>query len=299
MNRKTILLTGPTGFLGSHLLKKLDSEDKYTIVAVKRSFSDLKRVRSVKFSNVLFYDIDKIALEDIFNDNKIDLVIHTATEYGRKDGSVHKILEANLLFPIKIIELAISCSTECFINTDSYFNKDHFSYSYLLDYSLSKKSLLPWLKSFSGKLKVVNVVLEHMYGEDDSYGKFVENMIRDIAVTQVDSVDLTYGNQKRDFIYVADVVDAYIKIIDYSLSNKFSFKTVNVGTGVSHEIKYFVEKIKQISNSHTRLNFGAIPYRSDEIMDSKADIQELENLGWRANFTIESGLQRIIKYYGA
>jgi len=74
------------------------------------------------------------------------------------------------------------------------------AYSYLLNYALSKKSLLLWLKYFSKRLKIVNMVLEHIFGENDNKEKFVYQMLDKIAFKQIDAIDLTYGHQKRDFI---------------------------------------------------------------------------------------------------
>jgi len=139
---KTVLLTGATGFLGSHLLEKLVSLNEYELIIIKRSFSDTKRINHLLNKNIYVHDIDKYPLENIFKDKKVDIIIHTATDYGKIDNSCYKVLETNLIFPIMLIEFAAKNQVEVFINTDSYFNKDNLSYSYLLNYSLSKKSLI-------------------------------------------------------------------------------------------------------------------------------------------------------------
>lgn len=297
LSRKTILITGVTGFLGSHLIKALDKKNEYHIIGLKRSFSDTRRLDNTKLKNAVLYNIDIFSLEELFNQNKIDLIIHTATEYGRHNGSISKVIDTNLLFPIKILELAIAQNTKCFINTDSYFNKENFTYNYLLDYALSKKSLLRWLDNLSRKIQVVNLVLEHLYGEDDNKDKFIESMITQIAINKVSSVDLTHGHQRRDYIYIADAIDAYLKIIDFTFKDNSRYTTFNVGTGITHEIRYFVTQIKKLSNSPTTLNFGAISYRCDEIMESKADISELQNICFSPKFSIEQGIISIFNYY--
>lgn len=63
------------------------------------------------------------------------------------------------------------------------------------------------------------------------------------------------------------------------------------------EIRLFLEKIKELSGSNTILNFGKISYRRDEIMDSKADIQELKNLGWQPKYSVEQGIKQILENY--
>lgn len=294
-----VLLTGATGFLGSHLLRQL-LKLNYEAIIIKRSFSNTERIVNVLDDNRLtVYDLDKDDLETIFSTHGIDLVIHVATEYGRNETSIHKILETNLILPLKLVELGIKYKVKGFINTDSYFNKDNLSYSNLLNYSLSKRSLLTWLKQLSQQIKIVNVVLEHIYGPCDSDTKFVENFIQKIAVQQVDSISMTHGHQKRDFIYVSDVVDAYISLIEFTLAHDFTYETFEVGTGRSIEVREFVNLIKKLSASETEINFGGIPYRSDEIMDSKADISKLHELGWSAKISVEQGVSLILDRYGA
>ena len=294
---KNILLTGATGFLGSHLLRRILEKTNYSVIVIKRSFSNVFRIeKELLNTRVRYYNIDKTALSDIFNSNKIDIIIHCATEYGRsKENSAFSVLETNLMFPISILEKAVENNVECFINTDSYFNKENMSYSYLLNYSLSKKSLNLWLKNYSKKIKIINMVLEHIYGKDDGKNKFTTYLFQKIALERVSAIDLTYGDQKRDFIYVEDVCDAYLKAIDFSASNKFRYRSFNVGTGKAVSIKKFASYIKETSSSSTFLNFGAIPYRDDEIMLSVADTSEIENIGFKPAYTFQTGINETLR----
>ncbi len=293
-----ILLTGATGFLGSRLLANL-LENGHEVVAVKRSFSNTFRIKdSLGHDNLHFFDIDLLDPVALFQKYSIDTIVHTATEYGRGDTPVFRILEANLILPLRLAELGINYGVKCFINTDSYFNKGNSSYSNLLNYSLSKKSLLIWLNQLSKKLKVINVVLEHIYGPYDSDSKFVESLIQQIAINRVPSVSLTYGHQKRDFVYIDDVVAAYLKLVEYGRNHDFLFKTFEVGTGQSVQIRELAETIKSLSNSTTEMGYGDIPYRSDEIMDSKADISQLLELGWQPKYDLKQGVSKIFSIYG-
>ena len=149
---KTILLTGATGFLGSHMLKALLNKTQYNIIVLKRSFSNVWRIKNEILSpRVKTYDIDLIPIEKIDFSN-IQVIIHCATEYGRKKDSCLQVLATNLMYPINLLEMAVKNNVGVFINTDSYFNKENLSYNYLLNYSLSKKSLNLWLKHFSKKI---------------------------------------------------------------------------------------------------------------------------------------------------
>lgn len=292
-----IVLTGGTGFLGSNLLKKLLANG-HEVVLLKRSFSKTERIQSViNHKHLSLFDLDVRAVEQVFASSDVDFIIHAATEYGREASSIHRVLETNLVYPIKLIELGIKYGVKGFINTDSYFNKESFRYSHLLNYSLSKRSLVIWLKSLSENICVVNVVLEHLYGPHDGEAKFVESLIQNIAVKQVDSIPLTFGHQKRDFIYVDDVTDAYLYLLKYMEEGKAKFSQFQLGTGLSVTVRALAEEIKSLSQSPTVLRFGDIEYRSDEIMDSRADISSLVALGWKPKVGLSEGLLKAISAY--
>ena len=291
---KTILITGATGFLGSHLVNKLVNENSYRIIVLKRTFSNLYRINHLIHSDkIKFYNVDEISLEKIFDENAIDCIIHCATEYGRTINSLNKVIQTNLEFSIRLLELAKEHNTEVFINTDSYFNKNGLSYPYLLNYSLSKKSFELWLKQYSKNIKIANLMLEHVYGDNDNADKFIETMISKIAIEKIDAIDLSLGTQKRDFIYVDDVCEIYIKVIKEMFAMKnCEYRNIEIGTGHSITIREFVETIKRIANSPTKLNFGVIPTRTNEILDSKANLEDKFKIDFK---NIEEGINMIIK----
>jgi nucleoside-diphosphate-sugar epimerase len=202
-----------------------------------------------------------------------------------------------VLLPLRLAELGMQRGVRCFINTDSFFNKGGHSYSNLLNYSLSKKSLLIWLDKLAGELGILNVVLEHLYGPGDSPSKFVEHVVRQVGVEHVPHIALTHGHQRRDFVFLEDVVAAYLKLVDYGRAQEFRFETFELGTGQSMQVRDFVDQIKSLSSSPTKLGFGDIAYRSDEIMSSHADISRLERLGWRPAVGAAEGIRRILDNY--
>ena len=294
----TIVLTGATGFLGSHLLRHL-LHAGHSVVALKRRTSDLWRVKDLAGSEGLAWldaDGDPDAIWRRFAQGDLDAVIHCATEYGRGRMPIADVLMANLLFPIRLLDLCKEFGVRTFLNTDSYFNKPSLSYPYLLDYSLSKKSLLLWLPYFADTLQVANLTLEHVYGPQDGPAKFVVQMVDQIAVRRVPSVKLSPGDQLRDFVYVSDAVSAYLAVLEaLSARPGAGLHEFNVGTGAAVSIREFVESVKRLSGSPTELAFGALPYRDREIMLSKADTRTLAALGWRPRVSLQEGISAILR----
>jgi CDP-paratose synthetase len=296
--RLKVLLTGATGFLGSNILKALVNLG-YEIIILKRTFSDLKKISSL-LPHTISYDIDTIELSEIFKKHKdINIIIHTATNYGRNEDKDSTLLKENVLFPMLLMEYGHSNNVSAFLNTDSYFNKNNNNYIYLGSYILTKSQLIQWAKIIltKGNMKFVNIKLEHIYGPYDSLSKFSKS-IMDSCLSNVDELDLTEGLQKRDFVYVSDVVRAYLIIIDkINLINE-NFKEYEVGTGFPISVREFVETAHRLTKSKTRLNFGALPMRQHEIMESKADITELKSLGWEPYYNIIKGLEETLMTEG-
>jgi CDP-paratose synthetase len=292
---KTILLTGATGFLGSHLLEALIQEN-YNVVILKRSFSDTWRIDHL-MKKVKWYDIDKLPFEKAFEEQKIDAVIHTAANYGRKNEKVSEVVDNNLIFGLKILETAASSQT------DIFFNADTLQYKYLSNYTLAKKQFAEWLKFFgeSGKIKVVNCKIEHMYGPRDDNKKFGIWLLEQMLSNEKE-IRLTTGEQKRDFIYVTDIVKAYLLLLGQT--DRFQkFNEYDVGTGNQVNVKEFVLKLKETVEIQqnkplsAELHFGSIPYRQGEKMDISENVSPLFALGWRPAVSLTEGLKLMVSEF--
>lgn len=283
---KTILLTGSTGFLGSHILKKLLGIN-YKMIILKRSFSNTFRIEN-DLKNLKIYNLDEINLEKIFEENEVDMVLHTATQYGRKQESIVDIVETNLMLPLKLLSLSQVYNVKTFINTDTLLDKR------ISSYALSKKQFRNWLQFYSNNMICINVSLEHFFGPKDDSTKFVTYIIKSL-IEKVEKLDLTAGEQERDFIYIDDVVEAFVVIIQ-NINKQNGFYEYEIGSGVNIKIKDFILKTADIlENTSTKLNFGALSYRENEVMRSHVDLTEIHKLGWSPKTNFIDGLYKTIK----
>jgi len=287
---KIILISGINGFLGSHLAIKLSLN--YKIIGL---VSNAKNIYRIKNNNFEIYDSTDENIKKIFNENNIFSVIHGATIYRRTNDSITNLINTNILLPIQLFELASKYNVRIFFNTDSFFNNKTYNYSYLSEYTISKNQSLEWLKllAINSSCKLVNMKIFHMYGEGDSLTKFIPQIISKIN-ENISFIELTEGNQTRDFIYIDDVVNAY-KIVLKSIDKLTEFQEFDVGTGQSTSIKGMVNLIKKITSCDTDLQFGKIPYRKGEIMESTANIFPLKKLGWNPSFPLEKGIKKMLK----
>jgi nucleoside-diphosphate-sugar epimerase len=104
MMQKIILITGGTGFLGSHLVHHL-LESTYQVIMLKRSTSNTWRINDV-IRDIKFYDVDIHGIAKAFEEQHIDIVIHTACCYGRNNEKTSFIVDTNIMFGLRLFEYA-------------------------------------------------------------------------------------------------------------------------------------------------------------------------------------------------
>mgnify|MGYP001116904622 CR=1 FL=1 len=292
MKKTTILLTGATGFLGSYLLESFINLN-FNVIILKRSTSSKKRINHF-INKIIYYDVDLISsLDDVFVQNKVDIIVHTACSYGRSNESLKEIINTNLIFGINLVESGIKFKVKTFINTGTLLPRN------INNYSLSKSQFTDWLKIKSSEIQVINLKIEHMYGPKDDEKKFLPWIINEMLIG-TENINLTSGVQKRDFIYIDDVVASYNLIIN-KRKKLDSWNEFDVGTASFVHVKDFIIQIaNELENRYnvniiSRLNFGAINYRKGDIMIPQLDNSKLLSLGWVPKISLAEGIKRITK----
>lgn len=286
-----ILLTGVTGFLGSQLAKAFIANG-YDVVGLKRSSSDCSKINDIDTSKLYLHDVDDSrSLHELLSSYDLKVVIHAATNYG-KNSHIEQVIKDNELFALEVLKYALE--------TDIAFINTHSSLPALANpYSISKNNFLRWAKFLaSNQYKqgcFINIILEHFYGYNDN--RFVDYLIKAMW-KQLPFIDLTAGKQQRDFIYIKDVISAYLIILQNIHGFNDKYNDISLGLGKAIAIKDLAILIKNLTNNKlTELRFGQIPYRKDELMYSCADNTVLEKLGWRAHYSLEDGLLDCLKGY--
>lgn len=287
MNKK-ILMTGATSFVGTHLLLSLVKEG-YRVIALKRPSTE-PTIANDLIDWVNISDIEKMckSLGDIY------AIIHIATDYGRDGSSISQQYECNVLLPTRLLELMPTLKTKIFISTDSFFGKYEKQYGYMRLYMASKRHFVELSKIYveeHPELCFINLRLEHVYGEKDKAGKLIPYIINKMKNNE--EINCTSAMQKRDFIYIDDVISAYLKILNGGFNS--GYYDVEVGTGQSVELKKMFEMIKKEIRSNSKINYGALAMRNDEIMESHANTSFLNRLGWNAEFSLHKGIEKMLR----
>lgn len=282
-----ILVTGATGFLGSHLVRHL-VQAGHEINAIRRASSSARRLGDVE-KKIHWFTVEaenRVASAAFVG---VDVVVHTAACYGRAGETELEVVRANTLFPLAVLAGAVEHCIRKFIHTDSALPPE------TSPYALSKAQFSQWGKlmaDFRG-LNFINARLEHFYGPGDDNVKFTSRVIAS-CLNNTPELPLTAGDQQRDFAYIGDVVEALRLLIADSGRAGTGYVEVPIGSGTTTTVRELVEMIHTITRSRTRLLFGAISPRPKEVRYSCADLTLMNRLGWKPATTLRTGLELTI-----
>ena len=286
-----ILLTGGSGFLGSALALSL-CEQGHQVALLLRPNSSLDRLKGRASRFEIGRCQNDAELMGFVAQVRPDAVVHTACSYGRGGETALQVSDANVRLGLVLLQsLARQETPVTFINTGTVLDAN------VSPYALSKHQFVQWgcaaAEQSAGKLRFINVLLQHMYGPGDDASKFTTHVLR-TCYHQEPTLKLTAGEQMRDFIYIEDVVSAYVTLLN-SADLLDQACDIEVGSGRAPSIREFVETVHKLTQSRTELQFGAIPYRANEAMHCQANIERLQTLGWQPVFDLTRGLNKTIE----
>jgi nucleoside-diphosphate-sugar epimerase len=310
---KTILLTWWTWFIWSHLLDRLLFLD-YKIILLKRNNSDIWRIRNIlwkNLDNVIIVDLDKTNIENIFESNKIDIILHLATLYKKNHSinDLHDMIDSNVSFPSLLCESSIKYWVKYFINTWTFFEYEHIKdKNNVLDelskekpynlYASTKLAFNDILKFYTQNydFKAINLRLFSPYWPKDNE-KLIPLIIK--SVLQNKELKLSWWEQKLTFTYVDDIVEAYVKSILYIESMVNKYEVFNIWYNQPIAIKDIIETMKDIwSNTAECIKLWASPYWNNEIFYSASDTTKAkELLHWSPKYDIKEWISLTYNYY--
>jgi len=299
---KTILLTGATGFLGSHLLEALLLHN-YDVIITKRTMSDTWRINHL-LHKVNVYNTDVDSINKIFTNNSVDVIIHMATLYRKFDNGqeVKEMVESNVSFPVELLEAAVRHGVKGFINSGTFFEYDCSvlpvnENAKLKPFNLYAKTKLSFetiLATYSDLLNIMTLRLFSPYGEKDNL-KLIPMVIQKALSNE--RIELSDGLQKLDFIYAADITDAYIRALArMNEQHEANYKVYNIGSGACVSVREVVSIIEQ-QLGKTIDKYWGMPSKVD-IPIAFADIAQAEtDLGWFPSHNIHDGIEKTIEFY--
>lgn len=308
MNLQRVFVTGATGFIGKHLVNRLVREG-YSVGALVRPTSD--SLKSQSLDGVTVFPGDIRNYEDItsaFSAFQPDAVIHLVTYYAimHRADEIGVMLDTNVKGTINLLEAAKEYGRiSLFINTSSTQVYDPKSWRLSESDEIKPQSLYAVTKrnaedactfyASAYPLPCVTLRLFPPYGPGDQERRLIPYVIGSILKNT--PPNLTTGKQEWDFIYVDDIVNAYLAVLR-SKSLTGGHTIFNVGTGQPVSIRTIVEKIRTHLDSRIDLPWGSVPHRANEVWYNSADITKAEcDLGWKPLTGIDEGLEKTIAWF--
>jgi len=321
-----ILVTGGLGYIGSHTVLKL-LELNYSVVIIDNlSNSNVNTFKILKFISkkddklkLYIGDVnDNFILEKIFNENRIDSVIHFAAfksvsesitkpldyYYNNVGGTINllKYMEKN---GVKNIIFSSSCTI--------YGEPNNFPVTELTELKTPKtpygktKLICENILSDNYYFNVISLryfnpvgnhktglIYENPNGVPENLFPYIVGVINktyDHLRIFGDSYNTTDGTAIRDYIDVNDLADAHVKSLLIVEKNKYD--VFNVGTGNGYSV---MEVVKNFKNKGYDIPFKIYPKREGDIEKIWADITKAKNiLGWEPKNTLSDSIDSIIK----
>ena len=293
LNGKRILLTGASGFVGSHLSRELRRQGAEVLaIADKRaSRIDIRDWQGIRaFGGQL---------------GRIDLTYHLAALMfvPYSFDNPRETYEVNLLGTLNILELCRLYGIPKIIFASSYvygqprslpIDEEHppnpnspYARSKLLGEGLCR--------SYHDDHGLSCVVLRsfNLYGEGQRGGFLIPSVLEQVRTGVVKLKD---PKPRRDYLYISDAIDAYVKAGEY---NKTDFEVFNIGSGESYSVRDIVDRIVRAWGKETKVKY-LYQRRRGEIADVVADIRKARDLlAWQPKVSSEEGIQRCLQQYKA
>lgn len=297
-----VLITGITGFLGSHIAGNLIA-DNINVIGLKRKNSDIWRCKEFEDS-VCWIDIDEEGeYEKQLSSMDFDTVIHGAwigVESASRDNWNEQY--KNIPFLLSLLRISKNAGVRKFIFLGSQaeygnFNgkiNEYYTTNAVNAYAGVKLACLELVKAFcvSNTINWIWLRLFSFFGEKENSNWLLPSLIRTMKIEN--QMDFTKGEQKYAYMYVKD----FATIINHVVSSTIQSGIYNVSSNEPRTIKSLIEEIRDYVNPSFVLNFGVLPYRANQSMHMEGDSEKLFSQIGEINYTdFKKALRTTLEYY--
>jgi GDP-4-dehydro-6-deoxy-D-mannose reductase len=312
-----ILITGGTGFVGSHLVEALLEADQTNIHVT--SYSDNPGFVHELLPHDQIHQLDltnQDKTNQLIKELKPDHIYHLAAlaAVGKSFTNTREVLDNNIQLQLNLLEavsqfaplakiLAIGSAMEYDLVSDyENFNPQKIDETYPLGptspYAVSKtvQDLLAYSYTQTSNLNIIRVRPFNHIGERQNSDFVVPAFAKQIvAIENGQQQKLKVGNLKsiRDFTDVKDMVQAYMILISQGKSGQ----VYNVGVGRGHSIQEILDILINLAKVEIEVEVDQDKMRPSDIPVSIANPALIKSLGWKPKIELQTTLQRILDYW--
>ena len=299
---EVVVITGATGFIGSAVVRTILAQGRRVIV-ITRTSSDKSRLRDVSgYEEVVADRLDDPSLSAKLREYAPTVFIHCAWRgvAGAERNQSWQISE-NVPFTIASVNLAAAAGCRQWIGLGS-----HAEYGNLNRVIEESAPTVPTTTYGKGKLAAGIAALAlceahgiagawlrvfSTYGPGDAPHWLIPYAVLELAAGR--SPKLTLCEQLWDYLHVTDAAEAIACVADGKTSGVF-----NLGHGRTWPLREIIETIRAAMGTPTTAEFGAMPYRPDQVMYLEADISKLTAAtGWKPRIGLVDGIKETVNYF--
>ena len=338
---KTYLVTGGAGFIGSHLIKKLleqgnrvinvDNFNEYYDYNIKvknvlnstgkqvsdnsdeirvEELRDLKKTVDFENYTLEIVDITNMSiLEEVFQKNKIDTVIHLAAMAGVRPSIENPLLyeKVNVRGTMNILELMKKYNIKKFVCASSssvYGNNEKVPFS---ETDNVDKAISPYAAT-KKSCEIIGHSYHHLYDIDTIMLRFFTvygpGQRPDLAIHKFtkliyENKEIPFfgdGETQRDYTYIDDIIDGVLKAADYVENNTDVYEIFNLGESQTISLKEMVATIEKVIGKRALLN--KLPMQPGDVNRTFADISKAKKmLGYDPDTKFEDGIRKCVEWY--
>tara|TARA_Y100001936_G_C16022533_1_gene640382 strand:+ start:209 stop:1183 length:975 start_codon:yes stop_codon:yes gene_type:complete len=309
---KNILVTGSSGLLGSWLVEDLlNMGCNVTGIAIDETKDDLLKSKNI-FDKIEKFYIDVSSykeIEKIILDKKFTFIFHLAAQTQVTEALLNPLrtLESNIKGTWNLLEISrlenipmvLASSDKAYGTSDKLPYQENFALNGEFPYEVSKSAsdLITTMYANTYNINVATLRCGNIYGGGDlNWDRLIPGVIKHLIIGEI-PILRTKGNFKREWVYVKDVVNAYIATADAVMKNKNKFIAYNFASGETKSVMEVYEIISTLVVG--KIIKPKIQLDSEfEIKDQQLDSSRIKNdLGIESKFTFEESILETIEWY--
>lgn len=279
-----ILVTGSSGFVGTHLCARLRKE--HNVFYLARPHNPMQDPGAN--GNVFFFANNNIgALMLFLRQNKIEGIIHLASLYlqSHQEKDIPDLIQSNVYLGTAILEAATSAGVKWFINTGTIWQNYNVpdgsdAYCPVNLYAATKQAFMDITKFYSETtdMRVCTLKLCDTYGPNDPRKKIFALFEENARTGEV--LKMSAGEQKMDILHIDDVVEGFVHLAEMLQKGEELRDEYVLSSSQQMTLRELAVKFEREHNVHLNIEWGARPYRVREVMTPyKGNVLP----GWKPN----------------